>query len=297
MPFRLIRFLLDQFTHADLRAWKRFSDDAEEYHVRLHYHLEAKRILHMDGLIDALHTHKIANKKGKSWYRIVDYKYSNQPLSCVGSLKKSGRFNIGEDLDPHKFPAFPALYLAENHQTAFLETFGVPLKNPAAGLTGYELALRDQVSFAALRFDFELSNLFDLTKAANLREFTDIIATFEMPDDLKVVGRKIGMGPPKFPWLVRDAAALKKTFLRKDWRMYPIQFGIPSNPQVFGRILRDAGFEGVIYPSTKGKARCLAIFIENLDGPNSHISLQDPAPTTVTRKRLDSDNWKQVSAS
>lgn len=297
MPFRLFRFLLDKFTHADLRAWKRLSDDVEEYHVRLYHHLEAKRSLHMADLIDALQARKTVNKKGKSWHRIVDYKYSNEPLSCVGSLKKGGRFNIGEDLDPNKFPTFPVLYIAENHQTAFLETFGVPLKNPTAGLTGYELALRDPASFLSVRLEFELSNLFDLTKAGNLREFTDIIAKFEMPDDLKVIGNKIGLGPPKLPWLVREAAALKKTFLAKDWRMYPIQFEIPSNPQVFGRMLRDAGFEGVIYPSTKGKARCLAIFVENLYGTNSHMSLQDPTPTTVIHRRLDLDNWKEVSFS
>lgn len=35
------RILLDQFTDRDLTSWKKFSNDDEEYEVRVFYHLES----------------------------------------------------------------------------------------------------------------------------------------------------------------------------------------------------------------------------------------------------------------
>src|SRR5258708_39152388 len=46
------------------------------------------------------------------WQRIVKYKYSLVPLSTKGSrADPGGRFNIGE-IDPARYPVFPALYIA-----------------------------------------------------------------------------------------------------------------------------------------------------------------------------------------
>jgi hypothetical protein len=57
--------------------------------------------------------------------RIVDYRYSLDPLSTAGSVRNDGgRFNIGAALSPGAFTAFPALYVAEDYPTAFLERFG-----------------------------------------------------------------------------------------------------------------------------------------------------------------------------
>ena len=52
-------------------------------------------------------------------------------------------------------------------------------------------ALRDPSSFSAVKLSFELSNIFDLSKASNLQEFANIISGFEMPEDLKVIGKSI----------------------------------------------------------------------------------------------------------
>lgn len=63
----------------------------------------------------------------------------------------------------------------------------------------------------------------------------------------------------------------------------------------FGRMLRDAGFEGVIYPSTKGTAKCISVFVENLTGSDSYIELRDAAPESVMHTILHSGNWKELS--
>jgi len=54
--------------------------------------------------------------------------------------------------------------------------------------------------------------------------------------------------------------------------------------------------EGVLYPSAKGRKKCLAIFTENLDGSDSFVELADPAPPGVPHTRLDSDNWEELSS-
>ena len=61
------------------------------------------------------------------WVRVVDYQFTNHPLSTAGSVKSmtGGRFNIG-DIDPMKFAPFPALYLASDRDTALAETLGQP---------------------------------------------------------------------------------------------------------------------------------------------------------------------------
>ncbi len=291
-PIRIVEYLLDKFDQIDIRSWKRFSDRDEEYHVRLFHHLEALRSIHKNELHDALHPAKATAKKAGSWYRIVDFRYSNEFLSSKGSMRKRGRFNIGEDLDPRQYPPFPALYIAESYTTAYSERFGGSPGASTTGLKGHELTLRDPPSFTNVKLSFELSNIFDLSKASNLHEFSKVVSKFGMPDDLKKLGKSIGT---PLPYLIRQAGQLRKILLAQDWSLYPVQYGIPSNPQVFGRTLRDAGFEGVIYPSTKGTAKCIAVFVENLSGSESCIELRDPAPASVAHTRLNSENWQELS--
>jgi len=292
-PFRKVGgYLLDKFSQIDLRRWKKASDDLEHYHVRLFYHLEALREIHSEELCDALQKHRTHKQVGTSWYRLVDYRYSNEPLSTKGSLINGGRFNIGSNLNPRIFPNFPALYIAETYETAYTEYFGAPEKVPVGKFKGHELSLARPKSFAAVSLSYELKNVFNLSKLSNLNTFTKVISKFKMPDDLKELGRSIGIRPP---WLVSTAALLKGSLLDPNWRSYPVQYEIPSNPQVFGRLLRDAGLEGVLFPSTKGKAKCLAIFTENLDSTSSFVELKDAAPAGVLHTRLDSTSLDSLS--
>lgn len=292
-PIRRIGgYLLDIFSRADLRLWKKASDDIEQYHVRLYYHLEGLRKIYSAELRDALHKHRVQKKVGISWFRLVDFKYSNELLSTKGSVTKGGRINIGSDLNPRSFPNFPALYIAETFETAYTEYFSAPIRAPTGGFKGHEFALASPKSFTAACLSFEIKNIFDLSKLSNLDAFTKIVSKFKIPDDLKELGRSIGI---QSGWLINKSALLKKSLLDPNWRSYPVQYEIPSNSQVFGRLLRDAGMEGVLYPSTKGKAKCLAIFTENFDGTKSFVELADDAPKSVLHTRLDSNSWAELS--
>lgn len=281
--------LLDQFSDANLSQWNRISALHDEYHVKLFYHLESLRNIHHKVLRDTLRAQKSSSIVVEKWWRIVDHKYSNNPLSSLGSLRNGGRFNIGNDLN--NFKPFPVLYIAENETTAYNEKFGQTVA--ANNLTSNELALRSTSSYTAVRLKLNLNNIFDLSHANNLSEFVKIISTFYLTAELKELAKQIGIKPP---YLVNEATKLKRVLLDNSWRYYPVQHDIPANSQLFGRLLKDAGFEGVLYPSTKSQGgKNIAIFCENLEKSNSFISLQDTPPDTVKYAKLDSSTWKGLS--
>jgi hypothetical protein len=86
------------------------------------------------------------------------------------------------------------------------------------------------------------------------------------------------------------------TLLAHNWRLYPSQYEIPSNSQVFGRLLLDAGFDGVVYPSTKGSSNCLALFPANFAKSESFVEVADDGPPHAGKLRLDSSTWEDIAA-
>jgi hypothetical protein len=286
--------LLDQFSRASLQQWNKFSSDLDEYHIRLFYHLEGLREAHNSELIESLRTSSPGAIRTGSWCRLVSFRYSDDFLSSRGSLINGGRFNIGADLDPRRFPGFPALYIAEAQETAYAEFFGAAESDSLGGISGHEFALQSESSFSMVRLTLKIENVFDLTNTKNLHAFSKVIAKFKMTSELRGLGRAIGISSS--PMLIRSPALLKKDLTSSGWRNYPVQYEIPANSQVFGRLLRDAGFEGVIYPSSKGRGKCVAVFTENLEGTDSFVELADKAPASAKHVRLDSNNWKELSS-
>lgn len=285
-------FLLDKFSQADLRRWKALSRAFDGYHIGLFYHLEGLRHHRRQDLLGALQEASPLNKHESSWFRLVAFKYSNEFLSTVGSLINGGRFNVGRNIDAGVIAPFPALYIAENYSTAYAEFFGASSHAPAGGFSGEEFSLQAKSSFTAVKLSFSLSNVFDLTKTKNLESFTNIVTKFKIPQELKTQAQSVGITQS---WLVRNAAELKKTMLEPNWRYYPAQYGIPANPQILGRLIRDAGFEAIIYPSTVGLGKCIAVFPENLAHSNSFVELMDDPPSSVKLRRLDRQSWNHLS--
>ncbi len=291
-PISTSGYLLDIFSQADIRQWKKASGLIEQYHVQLYYHLESLREIHSEVLQDALAFSGTQHVAQSSWFRLVDFKYSAEILSPKGSLIKGGRFNIGKDLNPGRFPVFPALYIAEDYPTAYTEYFGAAKDTALGGFNGHELALRDPGSSSSVRLSFELEHLFDLTNLSNLNAFAKVISGFTAPKELREIARLIGAAQPM---LVSTSKQLRDSFLNSNWRNYPAQFEIPSNSQVFGRLLNSFGFNGIIYPSIKGKGKCIAIFTHNLIGSDSYIELVDEAPPGVIHTRLDAENCSELA--
>lgn len=277
------KLLLEHFSEVDLRKWQKLSDARDEYEIKLYYGLEAQRQFNRQKLVSSLNFNE-ANQvlKKINFCRIIDYKYTNKPFATTGSVLKGGRFNIGKDC---KAKPFPAIYIAEDYDTAYAECFGSAKK----GLSANELALRKEISFSSIAIELQLENYFDITKAKNLTEFCNIISKFKIPRELETLKIELGMSTAA---LINSPKMLRDSLIDENWRARPMQFDIPSNSQIFGELVKEAGYCGLLFPSSKKKKKkCLAIFPENFKGTNSYIRIQGDTPEEV-EKEVNSKNYQ-----
>ncbi len=113
---------LDRFSEASLRQWKTLSDDLDELERTLFYALEPERHRLRPELLAALQQQVNEPLEIRGWSRIASYTHSLNPLSAAGSLLGyGGRFNPGADLELGTLAPWPALYVAEDYETAFQE--------------------------------------------------------------------------------------------------------------------------------------------------------------------------------
>jgi hypothetical protein len=202
------------------------------------------------------------------------YRYSDAPLSCVGSLKwVGGRFNYGVDIDDTRFAPFPALYLAENSETGFREMNGLVRETQRSGLTGDELALCTKSGIAWVPVRGKVSNIFDVTRAANLRAFASVLQSFRVSPNVRNFEAKLNAVPLR---LVKTAKELQRSFMSENWRELPSIFATPANSQLFGHLLRLAGFEGVLFSSTITRKLNLALFPRQFEHSSSAVYVKDP---------------------
>lgn len=129
--------LLEQISNEQLLATRGRAEKVREYHAKAFYELEAQRATHTEIIINALQSVPSTTINVDGWCRAIKLRYVKTPLSCLGSLKQSGRFNFGADIDEQaRFTAFPALYIAADRATAHCEMFGYTenKKQPLASL-------------------------------------------------------------------------------------------------------------------------------------------------------------------
>ena len=141
-------------------------------------------------------------------------------------------------------------------------------------------------SFTQVRLRGHLESVLDISDAATLREFVEIIKEFALPKGVAQLARELGI--PRPPGLIRSAAMLQRQLLDPNWGMLPIQYDLPSNSQVFGRIASAAGIQGILYPSVRAEsAKCLALYPQNWRSSGCYVELMDPAPPGAVTNRLD----------
>jgi RES domain len=284
---------LDRFTSANLYAWERASQDLNELTGVLFYHLEPERQRLRAELLASLDRPYFPLYE-KNWGRIVAYRYSNSPLSSAGSLRDiGGRFNVGTELDGGTIKGWPALYLAENYETAYREKFGLKRDQVVNGLTPDELALQPGSSHSFVQVDIKLNKVFDLTSSASLSALEKILQKFKVPARAKELHKKLRF-PRNQPILFRTAAHLFHHVCMFNWRVIPTQFGFPSTSQILAELIFAAGYEAILYKSSKSGARCLAVFSENLLD-DSFVELADAPPQAVVHPRLISDTVEALS--
>ncbi len=286
---------LDRFSEANLRDWTTASQNLDELEAVLYFHLEPERRKLRTQLIEALKSVKPLVFPINNWSRIIDYQYSFEPLSCAGSLcnpEGGGRFNASIELDPGTLTPWPALYIAQNYETAYRERFQIESTGMVNGLTPTELALTPAVSFTSLSLEGKLFRVFDLRKTSSVEAIAKVLGKIQMPSRAKELAKKLGI-PPAELFMVKTPEQVLEMVLKNNWRTLPVQFGLPSQSQILAEMICEAGFEAILYKSTKGPGDCIALF-PGLMESRSYVEIVGKAPTEIKHQRLDANSAKDL---
>ncbi len=276
---------LDSGLIADIPKTKKRFERLAQFHWEYYSELAFLRNKIYDSLKGSLRE-RAEPVECSGWQRAVKYRYSLVPLSTKGSLSDpGGRFNIGA-IDTSHFPVFPALYLARDKKTALAELLG--RDGPVDSLTPEELALTKSASITVVSVSGRLESVLDVRDAKNLAGFVNLIKGFRLSGGLIMKARNLGL-PVK---LVTSADELVKELQAFGWREWPMGYDVPAAPQIFGRIVLDAGIEGILYDSVLTHNLCSAIYPQNFQNSSAYIELDDPCPPETIHKRIDSTTFK-----
>jgi hypothetical protein len=277
---------LDRFSTDDLERWGSVSKDLDELNDVMHFNLEPERRRHRGELLAALRAIEPVSQDLQGWVRMVSYKYSLSPLSAAGSLTEvGGRFNAGMDLDPSAIQPWPALYVAQDQETAYREKYQLAKGTTIDGLTPEELSLHEGSSYSAVLLKGQLSRTFDITRHENLQALVDVFKKIKFPERAKALKKRLKI-PENGLTMVKSSKQLYDVTVAQNWRILPVQFGLPAPSHVLAEMIRAAGFEAIIYPSSKGGRNCAAIFPDAL-APGSFVELLDASPPGIIHARLD----------
>lgn len=283
-----VKYLLETGTLEGMRSAKKRTQDLIDYHWAYYSELAQQRNQNIEEIKKALISASKPDFPFSGWQRAVKYKYSLHPLSTVGSLSfVGGRFNCGMDVNVN-VPHHPALYIAEDKDTALQETLGQSATNKSA-LNPQQLALTSSESQTILSVSGHLDKVFDLTSASNLKSLISILKLFTVSKNLEKRAFELSLDHPN---IIQSNKQLLDTVLDKNWRDNPTNLEIPANSQIFGQLLFLSGIEGVLYPSKFTGKKCLALFPQNFEGGSSFIRLDGSPPHPKVPTLIDSKNWR-----
>lgn len=285
--------LVDQFGLASIRAGKSQGTRIRRFQWRFYAELEEQRARCAEDLHKAILRAATDLFKFDAWQRAVRTRWSLKPLSAAGSLNPpGGRFNVGSLAS---FESLPALYVARDKPTALSEALG-GAAGGTRGLNALEIALASPDSVSVQSVSGDLHTVVRLDEPDRLQSFVDIVKGFSISADLQRLGREIArdVGVPSPKFLVTTVKELVRGLEAPDWRALPVQVGIPSVPQVFGRLALRAGAEAIVYRSGRGGSLCLAVFPTAFEGSPSHVSLDDEQPRKDVIMRLDRTTWRRL---
>ena len=282
-------YLLDIFSQRDVRLGKQQYDAIANYYWDHYSYFAHKRSLIFDDLKNSL-ANNCQPYSFSSWQRVVDYKFSLDPLSAKGSVLNNpgGRFNIG-DMDQTKFSQFAALYIAGERDTAYKEKFGLYRESQDPGISTDELVLtcHNPVTIAVVKG--EINQVLNLTHADSLKDFYELIKNIHLPARFIQRAKQLNLESPMLA--VRSLTELNQSILLPNWRDIPILWDIPANSQILGQVAYEAGIEAILYPSKITGKNCLAIFPKNFEQSASCIILEGESPKEVKNLQMDCQNY------
>lgn len=288
-PFKLsVHHLLETGTLESMKYAKQVTAEHLKCYWKYYAELAGQRSLINESIGQAL-TQACISYQVKGWQRAVKYKYSLHPFSTMGSLVFiGGRFNTGTEVNS-EVPSFPALYLAQDKDTALQEHLGQQACKPGFNLSPREAALINPSSESIVSVSAIFDKIFDLTNAKNLKAFVDLVKNFKLSKELIDLMKKLEIPEPN---IIKTPNQLIKTLLDPSWRQTSANCDVPSNPQIFGQLVYSAGIEGILYPSKFTGKLCLAVFPRNFVGTDSYVALDDEVPHPKVPTKIDATNWR-----
>ena len=213
-------------------------------------------------------------------------------MSAAGSLTGiGGRFNAGIDIDSRTFAPWPCLYVASDHATAYREKFQLAANQTVEGLNPEELALCHGYSHTTVFIEGQLSRVFELTPQ-NLNPVARILGKIKMPTRAQQLKKKLNIKSGDLRMLTTGKQLCEVAEVY-NWRVLPMQFGLPSQSQILSELIRAAGFEAISYQSSKGGGSCLAVFVDRL-GAESFLEIPGQHPEGALT-RLDQNSSGEVT--
>lgn len=277
---------LERFTDANITQWNLASENLNELEDVLYFSLEPERRRLRGDLIASLQENKPLEFAIHNWARVVSFEHSSNPLSCIGSLKSyGGRFNVGQELDAGTLKPWPALYIAENFETAFREKRQLSRNSVIEGLTPSELALMPGENLTAISIQGEMSRVFDMRDAKSLSSISKVLRKIKMPVRAKTLQKRLKISTRDL-FMITTPNQLHNALTKANWRTLPIQFGLPSQSQIISELITAAGYEAILYRSSKSLGDCLAVFPNSLTD-HSYIEITGNIPSTLDHDRLD----------
>jgi len=282
-------YQLDHFSEREIAKGKQLQYVWKKIEWSFYNELKFQR----SNIIDKIHAKLIetckTNYNFQKWQRVITWKYSTNPLSIIGSIKDpaGGRFNVG-DIDRTTFPSFPALYIAEDAETAIQEKLMNKVKDDAQSCL--DTALAKKASFSCISVSGSLDAVINLNNPKTLKPFVYLIRNFSISEYLRKASktkRNVDLT------VVKNVKQLLKTLLDKNWRFLPMQLDIPSSSQIFGELVMGTGIDGIVYPSKYTGKECLCIFPQNFkETGSSYVQVDHQSPPGTKIIRWDHETWK-----
>ena len=166
------------FLENKLIVLEKMDSDARLFWADFQKYLADEREKVLNEIADALMSNIQIDYEDSNFSRIVGSKFSTMPLSSKGSYltPSGGRVNTGQSISYHSY--FPALYIANDFETAYVEKFSFP----SSDSIGLDLALRKPDSFTHQRVKFKLEKVIDLNNDDAINAFYEVVKDIKMPN-------------------------------------------------------------------------------------------------------------------
>ena len=164
------------------------------------------------------------------------------------------------------------------------------------GLSPEELSLNPGQSHSTIVLKGKLTRVFHLTPE-NLGPVAKVLGRISMPPRVEQIKRRLKIAPNDLK-MVTAGKQLFDVAAVHNWRIHPVQFGLPAPSQILSELIRSADFEAIAYQSSKGSGKCVAVFVDRL-APGSFVEIDGGSPPGVI-PRLDETTastlagWEQI---